>query len=337
MSILWNKRTAGNQEQVPVETTEQTSGERSKHVWAVGGGKGGVGKTLIAANLGIMLSREAGKRVILVDLDLGGANLHTCIGIDLPKFTLSDFVQRDVDNLEELVVETPIKNLGLISGAQDFLDIANIKHSQKQRFLTHLKNLDADYIILDLGAGTTFNTLDFFLASDLGIITLVPEPTSIENVYRFIKSAFYRRLKTIESTLKIKQLIDEIMHKRVENNVNTPADLLTQIDAMDPVIGQKVRAEMQLFSPKLIINMVRSQTDVELGHAVSSVCKKYFGIDVELLGYIEYDNLVWQSVRKKAPILLEFPNSKLVSNFNRIYKKLLNPTIKFVDDVTERL
>ena len=336
MSILWNKRTAGNNEQA-VETGEPLSTEHFKHIWAVGGGKGGVGKTLIAANLGIMLSREANKKVILVDLDLGGANLHTCIGVDLPKFTLSDFVQREVDNLEKLVVSTPIKNLGLISGAQDFLDIANIKHSQKQRFLTHLKNLDADYIILDLGAGTTFNTLDFFLASDLGIITLVPEPTSIENVYRFIKSAFYRRLKTIESTLKIKQLIDGIMHKRVENNVDTPADLLNQIEMLDPVVGAKVREEMQQFSPKLIINMVRSQTDVELGHAVCSVCKKYFGIDVELLGYIEYDNLVWQSVRKKAPILLEFPNSKLVSNFNRIYKKLLNPSIKFVDDVSERM
>ena len=336
MSIMWSKKNGKNTEP-SAATTSDAKVVREKQVWAVGGGKGGVGKTLIAANLGIMLSRGADKKVILVDLDLGGANLHTCIGVDLPKFTLSDFVQREVDNLESLVVETPIKNLGLISGAQDFLDIANIKHAQKQRFLNHLKTLDADYIILDLGAGTTFNTLDFFLASDLGIITLVPEPTSIENVYRFIKSAFYRKLKTIESNMHIKKMIDEIMNKRVENNVNTPADLLLQIEAMDPVIGAKVREEMMAFFPKLIINMVRTQTDVELGYAVSSVCKKYFGIDVELLGYIEYDNLVWQSVRKKAPILLEFPNSKLVSNFNRIYKKLLNPNIKFVDNVWERM
>jgi flagellar biosynthesis protein FlhG len=88
---------------------------------------------------------------------------------------------------------------------------------------------------------------------------------------------------------------------------------------------------MSTFSPKLIINMVRTQTDIELGYAVSSVCKKYFGIDAELIGYLEYDNSVWQSVRKKTPLLLEFPNSKLVSNFNKIFRKLLQPDVKFIN------
>ena len=162
------------------------------------------------------------------------------------------------------------------------------------------------------------------------MITLVPEPTSIENVYRFIKSAFYRKLRALESTMHIKKMIDDIMNQRVENGIHTPADLVNQIEALDPVVGQKIRAEMLSFSPKLIINMVRSQTDIELGYAVSSVCRKYFGIDTELLGYIEYDNLVWQSVRKKTPLLVEFPNSKLVSNFNKIFKRLLDPNVKFI-------
>jgi len=302
-----------------------------KKIWAVGGGKGGVGKTLIAANLGIMLARDAQKKVVLVDLDLGGANLHTCLGVDIPKLTLSDFMQRDVDSLESVVVETPIKNLGLISGAQDVLNIANIKHMQKQRFLSKLSELGADYVILDLGAGTSFNTLDFFLASELGIITLVPEPTSIENVYRFIKSAFYRKLKMIESSMHIKKMVDNIMDQRVQNGINTPADLLAKISDVDPVIGKRIKEEMSTFAPGLIINMVRSQTDIELGAAVSSVCRKYFGIETELLGYIEYDNSVWQSVRKKTPLLIEFPNSKLVSNFNKIFKRLAGPDVNITE------
>ncbi|MEI6079364.1 MAG: P-loop NTPase [bacterium] len=326
--MLWSKKI----EQETAGSVKRISSGPYQKVWAVGGGKGGVGKSLIAANLGIMLARQADK-VVLVDLDLGGANLHTCLGVELPQYTLSDFIDRHVDSLEELIVPTPIKNLGLISGAQDILDIANIKYAQKQRFLTKLTSLEADYIILDLGAGTTFNTLDFFLAADLGMITLVPEPTSIENVYRFIKSAFYRRLKNLESTMHIKKMIDNIMNQRVENGVHTPADLLNQIEATDPIVGQKIKEEMMKFNPKLIINMVRSQTDIELGYAVSSVCRKYFGIDTELLGYIEYDNLVWQSVRKKTPLLIEFPNSKLVSNFNKIFRRLLDPDVKFIKEI----
>ncbi len=328
MNMLWSKKI----EQETAGSVKRISSGPYQKVWAVGGGKGGVGKSLIAANLGIMLARQADK-VVLVDLDLGGANLHTCLGVELPQYTLSDFIDRHVDSLEELIVPTPIKNLGLISGAQDILDIANIKYAQKQRFLTKLTSLEADYIILDLGAGTTFNTLDFFLAADLGMITLVPEPTSIENVYRFIKSAFYRRLKNLESTMHIKKMIDNIMNQRVENGVHTPADLLNQIEATDPIVGQKIKEEMMKFNPKLIINMVRSQTDIELGYAVSSVCRKYFGIDTELLGYIEYDNLVWQSVRKKTPLLIEFPNSKLVSNFNKIFRRLLDPDVKFIKEI----
>ena len=308
------------------------NGLTNKKIWSVGGGKGGVGKSLIAANLGIMLARKFNK-VVLVDLDLGGANLHTCLGVDLPKYTFSDFVQKRIDSLEDLVVSTPIKNVGLISGAQDSLDIANIKYAQKQRFLSKLAALDADYIILDLGAGTSFNTLDFFLASDLGIITLVPEPTSIENVYRFIKSAFYRKLKAVESSLHIKRMIDAIMNHRVENKVQTPVDLMDKIEAVDFTIGSRVRNEMLKFNPKLIVNMVRSQTDIELGYAVSTVCRKYFGIEAELLGYIEYDNLVWQSVRKKTPLLIEFPNSKLVSNFNKIFRRLVDPDVRFVREI----
>lgn len=316
-----------------IDQTQEINKKRT--VISVGGGKGGVGKTLITANLGIMLARE-GRNVILIDLDLGGANLHTCLGVDLPKSTLSDFMLKDVNDLNEILIDTPIRNLRLISGAQDILDIANIKYMQKVRFINKLKELDADYIILDLGAGTSFNTLDFFLASDIGIVTLVPEPTSIENVYRFIKSAFYRKLKNAESTLKVKKMIDDIMKNRIANGISTPSDLLRKIDEVEPSMGQAIRNEISDFAPKLIINMVRSQTDIEIGHAVSSVCKKYFGIETDLLGYIEYDNLVWQSIRKKNPVILEFPNSKLISNFNRIYRKVIDPDVKFIEGTLER-
>ena len=161
--------------------------DRRQTIIAIGGGKGGIGKSLLAANMGVHLVRN-GKRAVLVDADLGGANLHTCIGIKPPEITLSDFVNRKVDVLEDVVSETGIPGLGLVSGALDFLGAANPKYTQKLRLLREIARLDVDYVIVDLGGGTGFNILDFFLIADHGILTVIPEPTSIENAYRFFPS-----------------------------------------------------------------------------------------------------------------------------------------------------
>src|SRR5688572_8500892 len=165
-----------------------------RRIWSVGGGKGGIGKSLLTASLGWQLAL-LGKRVVLVDADLGGANLHTCLGLQNPRHTLGDFIQRKVAKIEDIAVETGLPGLRLVSGASDFLSAANINYAQKVRVLNRIRALDVDVVLIDLGAGTSFNIIDFFLVSDLGLLTVVPEPTSVENGYRFIKSALYRKLR----------------------------------------------------------------------------------------------------------------------------------------------
>ena len=96
-----------------------------------------------------------------------------------------------------MVTPTGIENLGLVSGALDHLDAANPRYAQKMRFLRHVQQMDVDYAILDLGAGTHANVLDFFLVSDHGVLVLVPEPTAVENAYRFVKAAFWRRMRNV--------------------------------------------------------------------------------------------------------------------------------------------
>jgi flagellar biosynthesis protein FlhG len=297
--------------------------QKAAKIWAVGGGKGGVGKSLVTANTAIALAR-LGYRVIAADLDLGGANLHTCLGVDIPKRTMSDFVNQRAESLEEIATPTPVKNLSLISGAQDAVGIANLKKSDKQRVIESLRrDLSCDYLILDLGAGTSNHTLDFFLAAEQGILTLLPEPTSIENTYRFIKSAYYRRLKSASDFLNIHDLIDLAMDKKNEKGIRTPSDLVREVSRINPEVGQKLVQEIGKFRPKIVINQVRTQADIDIGFSIKSVCKKYFGIHMDYLGYLDYDSAVWQSVRRKRPLLLEFPNSNLVSHFDRILHRLL--------------
>jgi flagellar biosynthesis protein FlhG len=146
-----------------------THGSKKNKIWAVGGGKGGVGKSLVTANTSICLALM-GYKVVTVDLDLGGANMHTCLGIPIPEKTLSDYISKKVGDINDLVVSTPIKNLKIISGAQDELGMANLRQMHKNKILSKLGELDADYVLLDLGAGTSFNTLDFFISADKGML-----------------------------------------------------------------------------------------------------------------------------------------------------------------------
>lgn len=304
------------------EAHAELPGLSTKKVWAIGGGKGGVGKSLVSANVAICLALM-GHKVVAVDLDLGGANLHTCLGLPIPQVTLSDYVSKKISNFEDLLVSTPISNLKIISGAQDELGMANLKHMHKNQIIRKLHELDADYILFDLGAGTAFNTIDFFITADKGILVVLPEPTSIENTYRFIKSVFFRRLKMVDGVGDIEHLINETMNAKVTAGQSSPADLMKKISEINPEIGHRVRQEMAHFRPNLIINQVRSQADIDIGYSIQSICRKYFGIEMTFPGYLDYDQSVWQSVRKRKPLLIEFPNSKLVNNFDRIVNRLI--------------
>ena len=298
------------------------TGSRIKQIWAVGGGKGGVGKSMLASSLAISLSRN-GHQVVGVDLDLGGANLHTALGVDLPKSSLSDFFTNRVNSIQDCVVPTGIPRLNLISGAQDSVAIANIKHSQKVKLLQRLRELQTDYLVLDLGAGTSFNTLDFFLYADVGIIALLPEPTSIENAYRFIKSAYYRRLRASQNLVPVRNLIDMAMDTQNPLGIKSPSDLFREVNKFSPEAGMRMKREIEKFRPKLLVNQARTQADVDIGLSVKTVCKKYFGIEMDYIGYLDYDSSVWQAVRRKRPMMLEFPNSKLVSSIDRIVQNMV--------------
>lgn len=295
--------------------------ERRREIIAVGGGKGGIGKSLVSANLGVHFA-STGKRVVLLDADLGGANLHTCLGIDVPKLTLSDFVNRKVETLDELVAKTSIANLGLISGALDFLGAANPKYTQKLRLLREIARLDVDYIIIDLGGGTGFNILDFFLIAHHGILTVVPEPTSIENAYRFIKAAYYRKLKTAELAYNLRPIVEEAMADRGSAGMRTPADLVRHVEQRDPEGGARLRAELSAFPMELVVNQCRTREEHQLGNAVSDACRKYFGIPMHFLGSIPYDDAVWQSVRRRRPVMIDKPDAEASRCIRRIAANL---------------
>jgi flagellar biosynthesis protein FlhG len=295
----------------------QTDARPQKEIIAVGGGKGGIGKSLISSNLAVHLSQQ-GKKVVLLDADLGGANLHTCLGMPLPKSTLSDFVNRRVPDLTHVITPTGFPNLGLISGALDVLGAANPKYTEKLRLLREIARLDVDCVIIDLGGGTGFNILDFFLIADHGILAVVPEPTSIENAYRFIKAACYRRLKMLEVEWNLKPVVEEAMSERDTRGLKTPADLLAYVEKKEPEAGARLRAELDRFPLYLIVNQARTPEEHQLGKSIADACRRYFGIRMKYLGAIPYDDAVWQAVRRRRPVVVDSPTAKASEQIRQI-------------------
>ena len=293
-----------------------------KQIWAVGGGKGGVGKSLISSSLAFILAKHS-ISTIIIDLDLGGANLHTVLGQAPPAKCLSDFLNGSISDLTECVVQTQYPNLHLIAGAKDDLKITQISTINKNRLLAQIRELKAQFIVLDLGAGTSSYTLDFFNFANLGIITTLPEPTSIENAYRFLKASYYYRLLEQPLFESIRPLVEAAMKPNNALGIQSPQQLLSEVNIQNPSLAYELKKAIKNYRPKLIINQTRSQTDVDVGFSMKSVAKKYFGIDLDYLGYLEYEPNVWQSVRKMKPILAEYPHSRIAIHTERIVNYLL--------------
>jgi flagellar biosynthesis protein FlhG len=293
-----------------------------KQIWAVGGGKGGVGKSLVSSSLAYSLAKQ-GLNTIIIDLDLGGANLHTVLGQAPPEKCVSDVLNGKVQHLSECVTDTHFTHLKLIGGAKDDLNITQLTSEKRQALLKQINELDAQFIILDLGAGTSHYTLEFFNLAQVGIVTVLPEPTSIENAYRFLKAVYYQRILADMRFQPIIPLVEAAMTPNNRLGIRSPTDLMNEVNFQNPPLAAELKKAIRQFKPKVILNQTRSQTDVDVGFSMKSVAKKYFGIEMDYLGYLEYEPNVWQSVRRMRPILAEHPHSRIAVHIERMCNYLL--------------
>jgi len=300
------------------------SDARPVRVIAIGGGKGGVGKTFISANLATTLTRM-GHRVVAVDADLEGANLHTCLGVETPPVSLADFVAQREDDLSKLLVPTPEPGLQLLAGTHAHLGDAQPSHLRRVRLMRELRQLPGtDFVVIDLGAGTHSSVLDYFLTGDVGLLVLQPEPTSVENAYSFLRAAFYRRLRLAMVGHGVRKLVTEAMDQRNESGLRSPNDLLREIERRDPGEGRRFVETMKSFRPRLVVNEVRTAEDVKLGFAVAGVCRRYFGIEAEYLGYVNHDEAARRSVIARKPVVDYQASSDAAIYLQRIARKLLS-------------
>jgi flagellar biosynthesis protein FlhG len=305
----------------PREPVTAASTENAPRLIALGGGKGGVGKTFLAANLSALLARS-GARVIAVDTDVEGANLHTWLGVPQPRASLADFVAGRVADPLDLVVETPTPNLGLIAGTHGNLAASQPEPSRRIELLQRLRRLPCDFVFVDCGAGAHPATIDYFLVGDDGVLVVHPEPTSLENAYSFLRAAFYRRMQLVMQKHDVRERVREAMDQRNVRGIQTPLDLLREVEAMDPEEGRRFAKSMRAFRPRIIVNEVESAEEIKLGFSVRSVCRKFFGIDADYLGYVNRDPAVREAVIARRPLVDVKPRSDASVYLQRIARKL---------------
>jgi flagellar biosynthesis protein FlhG len=278
-----------------------------KTIWAVGGGKGGTGKSFLSASLAIE-SGARGRDTIAIDADLGGPNLHTLLAVRENGRDLGDFVMNRFPRLDDVVAPTSHRGLRIIKGSDHALFLANLNHYRKLKLIRQIKSLPAAGVIIDLGTGSAYNTLDLFIIAKPGILVVTPEPTAVENAYFFLKSCAVRILKLYAQHFKMPNLGQQLTEE-LESNAGTLQAFLTGLAARDSAAARIFMAALQNFRPGLIINKARTSKDFLLGRSMVDAVKKYFLIEIDLLGTLPYDERVHWSLQKFVPYILEYPES----------------------------
>lgn len=196
--------------------TPRKAGEKIAHTITVTSGKGGVGKTSLVANMAICLA-QAGQRVIILDADLGLANIDVVFGIR-PKYNLMDVINGDM-NIDEIMVQGPY-GIKIIAGGSGVMELADLDNEKADRLFNQLRFLEdkTDFLLIDTGAGISKSIVSFCQAADQVVVITTTEPTSLVDAFGIIKVLSLKRPDAYVSALinKVDDATEgELIYKRL--------------------------------------------------------------------------------------------------------------------------
>jgi flagellar biosynthesis protein FlhG len=293
------------------------TGTRARRTIAIAGAKGGAGKTVVTCNLSIYLS-TLGRTTLVVDADRSGPHLHTLLGV-APRLPGPQSV---ADLAESLMVEaTQVPSLYFLEGGVADGQSGHAPLRSRRELFAMLESVECDYLVLDLGAGVDPELLDAYLAADVALYVTVPEPPAVEGTYRFVRALFLRALRNMacddEEAASLTKLADEL------GGLPVPRELVEALEADEHPLSASARALLSKHQVHFLVNQTRVRSDLELGESICSAAWQRLGAPLHYLGYVDYDDNVWASVRERKPLLVKSPGTKASKNLEKLARRLL--------------
>lgn len=297
--------------------------DTGKSVWTFGGGKGGIGRTLMTVNFGLLLAKE-GRDVVIFDGAFGSANAHTALGVKRPEKTLYDIIHNRPETIDDIIIRAPMKNLRLISGGMDVHNSAYFSPGLKKDVVKRLQSVDCEFLLIDLGGGTCCSSIEFFVEGNTGVLVTTPDPAAIELLYGYMRAVFYRRLRKIIDKPSLESHVDEIALAGMTGNLISVAERVAEkIAKTDQRLASKIENEIFSFDLKLIVNMTIEPQDQYIGPSVCEIVDKFYGFRMDYLGHIPFDERVALSCKRGRPFVTDFESSETAACFNMAFQHLL--------------
>ena len=295
---------------------------------AVASGKGGVGKTVLTANLAVSLAGGASgtkASVIAADLDLGCGNLNACLGVRRPQGSIDAYLRRRVGSLAEVLTPTEQENLRMICTSYSGAPEMQLAEGTKLRLQHEIRHLEADYVLMDLGAGTSADVLDFFLAADERIVVITPESLSLHNAFVFLKTAVLRFLRR-ESLKKgfppqVKTAWEELTKDPERLNVRGMIDQLKKRDRWAAYLLTGLLGDFKI---RFVVNMYREAAETSHLKNFHQLLNRYLCLTAHAgyLGMVHFDHGVRRAVQEMKPFLLAYPESRAAQEISQVAQSL---------------
>ncbi len=292
----------------------------------VAGPKGGVGKTVFVANLAVVLGQK-GYSVLAIDLDLGAANLHVMFNAMQTEVNLFSFLNKSVSTISEAAVSTKYPNVSIVSGAGHIPGLANIFYQTKMKLIRHIEKLEHDMVILDLGAGTAYNTLDFYSVGDRKIVITNPEITSVMNSYSFLKSYIFRKMERFLRENRRFETLSELSEiKDPENDLGlkTVPQIISYLKEKDDSLNDDFEGIVNGSTFTIIFNRIKNSEGNQVARAFSSLINQYLGINEYRIFELPEDEKLPLSVAKRKPLIDIHPESPFVQGVKSFAENIEN-------------